>query len=226
MALPSMFFQGKRVSHSWYYVLTELERRGLFFRLNSGQRTMGEQQALVNEKGVWSPSNPRGAASPSPTAPHIMVGHEDHALDIDTFVGVGAQGVARELREMGIAMSFTVPPEPWHEEADSEEELIRVARKYERPITILDRLKQNALKRGSRTPDVIAIQIWLKRGGFYHGQIAKNVGTFGPALVVAVKAFQRKVGLLADGVVGPKTAAAMRRRYGWKVWKRTHKPKR
>jgi GH24 family phage-related lysozyme (muramidase) len=38
--------------------------------------------------------------------------------------------------------------------------------------------------------------------------------------VAAVVRFQRSVGLDPDGVVGPRTFAALRRRYGWRVWRR------
>ncbi len=43
---------------------------------------------------------------------------------------------------------------------------------------------------------------------------------YGPALERAVRTFQKRVGLAVDGIVGPKTFAALRRRYGWRVWSR------
>ena len=59
---------------------------------------------------------------------------------------------------------------------------------------------------GSRGDDVIRIQQRLKQWGYYRGAVD---GIFGSATLAAVKSFQRKNGLAADGIVGPKTAAAL-----------------
>lgn len=50
------------------------------------------------------------------------------------------------------------------------------------------------------------VQTKLKRWGYYTGAID---GIYGAKTKAAVKAFQRKNGLTADGIVGPKTAAAL-----------------
>ena len=50
------------------------------------------------------------------------------------------------------------------------------------------------------------VQTKLKRWGYYKGNID---GIYGPKTKEAVKYFQRKNGLSADGIVGPKTAAAL-----------------
>ena len=63
-----------------------------------------------------------------------------------------------------------------------------------------------ALKRGSTGDEVSAIQKKLKQWGYYSGAID---GVFGPATERAVKWFQQKNGLVADGIVGSKTAAAL-----------------
>ena len=63
-----------------------------------------------------------------------------------------------------------------------------------------------ALKRGSSGEDVSAVQKRLKQWGYYTGAID---GIFGPATEKAVKWFQQKNGLTADGIVGSKTAAAL-----------------
>ena len=65
---------------------------------------------------------------------------------------------------------------------------------------------QAALKRGSTGDDVSAVQRRLKQWGYYSGAVD---GIFGYATERAVKWFQEKNGLTVDGVVGPKTAAAM-----------------
>ena len=61
-------------------------------------------------------------------------------------------------------------------------------------------------KYGSRGNEVTQIQTKLKRWGYYTGSID---GIYGSKTVEAVKWFQRKNGLTADGIAGPKTLAAM-----------------
>jgi peptidoglycan L-alanyl-D-glutamate endopeptidase CwlK len=55
-------------------------------------------------------------------------------------------------------------------------------------------------------PDVVALQNRLRERGFSPGAID---GNFGRGTDAAVLAFQNSEGLLADGVVGPRTAAAL-----------------
>lgn len=50
------------------------------------------------------------------------------------------------------------------------------------------------------------IQTRLKNWGYYNGAID---GILGPKSIAAIKAFQKKYGLVQDGIVGPKTAAKM-----------------
>ncbi|MFZ5592235.1 MAG: spore cortex-lytic enzyme [Bacillota bacterium] len=59
---------------------------------------------------------------------------------------------------------------------------------------------------GSRGNDVIKVQSKLNQWGYYRGPID---GYYGSKTVKAVKQFQYKNGLRADGVVGPKTWAAL-----------------
>ncbi len=59
---------------------------------------------------------------------------------------------------------------------------------------------------GARGDDVKKIQQRLKQWGYYKGAVD---GIFGSGTLAAVKSFQRKNGLTADGIVGPKTASAM-----------------
>lgn len=59
---------------------------------------------------------------------------------------------------------------------------------------------------GARGDDVKKIQQKLKQWGYYSGAVD---GVFGSGTLAAVKSFQRKNGLKADGIVGPATAAAM-----------------
>ena len=62
------------------------------------------------------------------------------------------------------------------------------------------------LKKGSKGDEVVTLQKKLKQWGYYSGTVD---GVFGSATETAVKYFQRKNGLTADGIVGAKTAAAL-----------------
>jgi putative chitinase len=62
------------------------------------------------------------------------------------------------------------------------------------------------LQEGASGPEVITLQTKLKECGFSPGAID---GNFGPGTEAAVLAFQKSQGLLADGVVGSATAAAL-----------------
>lgn len=107
--LPSNISRDReKVSRVWAVVLRDM-RKDIWFDLNEGHRTLARQTQLVAEKGVWSPSNPTGAARPSPTAPHIRTGRFDHALDVDNDVGVFSW-----LSRKGLQPARTVPGESWH----------------------------------------------------------------------------------------------------------------
>ncbi len=68
-------------------------------------------------------------------------------------------------------------------------------------------LDAGALSRqGSRGNEVRQIQTKLKNWGYYDGAVD---GIFGSKTTAAVKDFQRKNGLTADGIAGPATLAAM-----------------
>ena len=62
------------------------------------------------------------------------------------------------------------------------------------------------LKQGSRGEDVKTVQQKLKRWGYYTGSVD---GIYGAQTKKAVEYFQRKNGLVADGIVGSKTYAAL-----------------
>lgn len=62
------------------------------------------------------------------------------------------------------------------------------------------------LKEGSRGSDVKTVQDKLRRWGYYTGSVD---GIYGPKTKEAVKYFQRKNGLTADGIVGKKTFEAL-----------------
>lgn len=62
------------------------------------------------------------------------------------------------------------------------------------------------LKWGSRGEQVKQVQTKLKNWGYYKGKVD---GIYGWRTAIAVKAFQRKNGLKADGIVGNATAKAL-----------------
>src|SRR5579885_167032 len=62
------------------------------------------------------------------------------------------------------------------------------------------------LKQGSSGPQVRQVQQLLARRGFRPGPAD---GYFGEATEAAVLAFQRSEGMVADGIVGPRTASAL-----------------
>ncbi|HYV17329.1 MAG TPA: peptidoglycan-binding domain-containing protein [Conexibacter sp.] len=78
------------------------------------------------------------------------------------------------------------------------------------------------LKPGERSARVRMLQVYLVRGKLLPRRFAAahRRGTYGPVSVAAVQRFQRRLGLEPDGVVGPRTFAALRRRYGWRIWSR------
>jgi N-acetylmuramoyl-L-alanine amidase len=63
-----------------------------------------------------------------------------------------------------------------------------------------------ALKRGSRGDLVRQLQTRLRSWGYYSGTVD---GVYGAKTESAVRAFQKRNGLTADGIVGQKTAAAL-----------------
>jgi len=62
------------------------------------------------------------------------------------------------------------------------------------------------LKQGCSGPDVAALQDALRAHGHDPGA---SDGTFGPGTLAAVVEFQRSRGMVADGIAGPRTAAAL-----------------
>jgi putative chitinase len=62
------------------------------------------------------------------------------------------------------------------------------------------------LRQGSSGPDVVALQDALRAHGHDPG---RSDGSFGRGTLAAVIAFQRSQGIMADGVVGATTAAAL-----------------
>ncbi len=73
-------------------------------------------------------------------------------------------------------------------------------------ITMPTAVEAAVISQGQRGDTVRTIQQKLKRWGYYTGSVD---GIFGPQTKEAVKYFQRKNGLVADGIVGNKTLKAL-----------------
>lgn len=72
-------------------------------------------------------------------------------------------------------------------------------------------LGQRVLKKGNRGDDVVTLQRVLAMKGY---SVGGADGVFGRRTKVAVKRFQRRRHLKADGVVGPATTRALARSWG------------
>ena len=70
-------------------------------------------------------------------------------------------------------------------------------------------LGSRLVRRGLKGWDVAALQYLLARRGYPPGAID---GVFGPVTDIAVRNYQRGLGLASDGVVGPNTLASLRSR--------------
>ena len=85
--------------------------------------------------------------------------------------------------------------------------LISLITVTDNPISHLHKSSIGVLSRyGSRGQEVINIQTRLKKWGYYKGVVD---GIYGYQTYTAVKLFQSKNGLVADGIAGPKTLAAI-----------------
>lgn len=122
--MPDNRFQGVKVSTSWDIVLTHAHRMGVKFKLDSGRRTMAQQWGLWRTyKRVGRPV----AAFPSPNAPHIRVGRQAHAIDVNSLDG-GETRLQHFLQKEGLHPTNPVRGESWHLEV-GEGELKAYAKK-------------------------------------------------------------------------------------------------
>lgn len=120
-------FDGRPVSKPWHTVLTHARRMGVDFHVNDGRRTLKVQMARVRKHGLWSPSNPTGAARPTLGAPHINYGRCNHAIDVDN-----AAALVAFLHRKGCPSACRpIPTEPWHISI-GRSELLRLAKHIEK----------------------------------------------------------------------------------------------
>ncbi len=198
----SRYILDTRLSESHYVVCTEAIRRGVITPsdLNEGRRTIAEQWHFYRNQ-------PPLAAFPSPNAPHIKTGRENHDIDVNSFNGA-ARRLANFYESQGINVSFCVGGENWHICVHSETELKRAAARIRRQRDLLiSRVGETEPRisffkhqlhylkdRDTRKPYFATRR---PEGGFSD--------KFTPELEASVRAFQRDHGLRGDGVIGPVT---------------------
>lgn len=101
-----------------------------------------------------------------------------------------------QMAEPSIGVSPTAPPNPSPTLQPFPSEAITQYSPNTAPL----------LEQGDRGRAVQDVQTYLKQQGFYTGQID---GLYGPNTVLAVRNFQQSRNLIADGMVGPRTWAAL-----------------
>ncbi len=84
--------------------------------------------------------------------------------------------------------------------------IVGVSNGFTDASTSIEAVETLTLKQGSKGSTVKQMQQKLKRWGYYSGSVD---GIFGAGTKKAVIAFQKKNGLVADGIVGAKTLAAL-----------------
>ena len=192
-------YRGKRVSKPHATLLNAYQRKyGVAVQLNQGARTLAEQW------GFWNHYRKYGyplAAYPTPAAPHIKWGNDNHALDINAGSGRGQAGhVAAFYRSLGVPVVFNVPSEHWHMDTLDAGKLRAAAKRFAGPPT---------LKRGAKGKSVVRLKKLLYAKGIrnFSGKRSSNryIPHFGYYCQQAVKRYQRAHGLAADGIVGPAT---------------------
>lgn len=129
-------FRGVPVSRAHRIVLEAAADAGVDFVLNDGRRTEAIQRARIAQHGLWSPSNPHGAAPARQSSPHIKYGRANHALDVDMFRprAGGHRRLAAFYARHGCPLSFNVPTEGWHEDPTDEAKLLACARRLDDPF--------------------------------------------------------------------------------------------
>lgn len=189
MSVRYVPIDGERVSEEWHSVLRDMRAAGVQFNVNEGHRTMARQQYFWD---LYRSGRGNLAAYPSATAPHIRTGRIDHAID---FSNDGA--VFSWLTGAGLRPVRTVQGESWHIE-------ITGARLAHYHATQGDPV----IRKGCT--NIIAVRRLQRLLKSLHYTHVVN-GTYGLWTRRAVRKFQKRHALPVDGVVGPRTWAAIRR---------------
>ena len=120
------FILDTRLSRAQWYICNEAVRKGVIDPedLNEGKRTMLEQWHFYRNQ-------PPLAAFPSPWAPHIKKGWNNHAIDCNSLNGA-VQKLAKFYESLGVNVAFNVRGEAWHMDVLSHWEVRRAAKKIKR----------------------------------------------------------------------------------------------
>lgn len=154
------------VREYWFTVLTAARKAGVDFHVNDGARTIAMQWERVRKHGLYSASNPTGAAYPSEGAPHINYEQENHAIDSN-----GADALVTWLRREGAPSADTpLGTEPWHIQIDLAE-LTRLYLKFRDPYHGLSQMERRNCQRhdflrsvvpkGKTTPEIGRLRKWF-----------------------------------------------------------------
>lgn len=209
----SQFILDTRLGEDHYVICTEAIRRGVIEPedLNEGRRTLAEQWAFFRNQ-------PPLAAFPSPNAPHIWAGRNNHAIDSNSKNGA-ANRLANFYRSLGVDVVFNVPGENWHFQPTSGAQLKAAADKIRRE-------RDNAvLEKSEKSPKVKFLKHQMHyivdkdRGRPYYKPNRRKPDEgwgywFDDELQSAVRRFQRDHNLKPDGQVGPATDKKIDKVYG------------
>lgn len=208
-----------RLGDAHYVICSEAVRRNVIEPedLNEGRRTMAEQWYFYRHQ-------PPLAAFPRPTAPHIMLGHENHAIDANSFNGA-VRRLAHFYESQGCDVTFEVPGESWHFRPHDEKQLIATARKIERER---DSKEWHKGERGTPVKffkhQLYIIHDPQTKRAYYAAGRGKPKGGWDPVFneefKKAVMAFQHDHKLKQDGVIGPATDRAIDKAYSKAMKKR------
>lgn len=207
MAFKYMPIDGEEVSSIWYPLLAATRRAGVPFNVNEGHRTMARQIYF------WTHQPPL-AARPSPNAPHIRTGSWFHAIDFNN-----AEGVRQYFwNRWKVRLVRTVRwpngsvREEWHLEVDPRDHVKMVGIAHNLGVGGSD---DKTLHIGQMGPSIVKLKKLLYDKGLrnFSGKKSSNryIPYFGKYTEAAVKQFQKQHHLPTDGVVGPKTWAALRK---------------
>lgn len=115
-----------RLSRAQWYICSEAVRKGIITPqdLNEGKRTMLEQWWFYRNQ-------PPLAAFPSPWAPHIKKGFNNHAIDCNS-LNNAVKRLADFYKSLGIPVAFNVAGEAWHMDVLSHWKVRKAAKKIKR----------------------------------------------------------------------------------------------
>lgn len=167
---------------------------------------------LLGDKEIKKPSDKKTSKKPAGKDPWLQVGSKGEqvkqvqkvvgAHPVDGIYGLKTEAAVKKWQaDNDLYVDGIIGPSSWQHIVDGTAELSAGAEppRAEGP-DVGNGYPGTPIKRGSRGSDARKVQLVVG---------ATPDGWFGPATERRVKAWQRKNGLVADGIVGPKTWAKM-----------------